>query len=188
MPVDESRKIVESYIPDNVLVEARDKRAGMVEEGKKKGKYTAVDLKKPDWIGLGSFDRAYDVFSDGSAYLIDAPGHSAGHQMMLIRTKAGSTEDHFVLLAGDCFHHPEILKDPRRTARPPYSKEGMHSDPDQAIDTIWRTKKFAEQKNIWVLAAHDFSVGESIAPGQQVVVEGLVQVNDWMERGWKPVL
>ncbi|KAF2849375.1 hypothetical protein T440DRAFT_135524 [Plenodomus tracheiphilus IPT5] len=185
LPVDGSRKIMESYIPDDALKEAGDKRAGQVMEGMMKGKYNAVDLKKPEWIGLGSFDRAYDAFGDGSAYIIDAPGHSAGHQMMLVRMKSGgSEEDTFVLLAGDCFHHPDILKDPRRTARPPYSKSGMHSDPDQAIDTIWRTKAFAEKPNIWVLAAHDFSIGDAIAPGQKEI-NGLTEVNEWYKRGWK---
>lgn len=185
LPMDGSRKIIESYVPDDVLRGAEDKRAGQVMQGMLKGKYNAIDLKKPDWIGLGSFDRAYDVFGDGSAYLIDAPGHSAGHQMMLIRTTAGTSEDEtFTLLAGDCFHHPEILKEPRRTARPPYSKSGMHSDPEQAIDTIWRTKAFAEKKNIWVIAAHDSSIGESIAPGKKEI-EGLVRLNDWAKEGWK---
>lgn len=188
LPIDGSRKIVESYISDDVLREAGDKRAGQVNEGMKKGKYDAIDLKEAEWIGLGAFDRAYDVFGDGSAYIIDAPGHSAGHQMMLIRTKAGeSADDTFVLLAGDCFHHPDLLKDPRRTARPPYSKSCMHSDPDEAIDTIWRTKAFGEKKNVWVIAAHDFSVGESIAPGMKEI-EGLVDVSNWHEKGWKKSL
>ncbi|KAF1843874.1 uncharacterized protein K460DRAFT_342544 [Cucurbitaria berberidis CBS 394.84] len=185
LPADGTRKIIELYVPDELLKEAGDKRAGQVMEGIKQGKYDAIDLKKPEWIGLGSFDRAFDVFDDGSAYLIDAPGHSAGHQMMLIRTKTDSFEDNtFVLLAGDCFHHPEILKDPRRTARPPYSKSGMHSDPEQAIDTIWRTKHFAEQNSFWVLAAHDFSIGESIEPKKQQL-QGLVELNDWYDKGWK---
>ncbi|KAJ4365693.1 hypothetical protein N0V83_008313 [Neocucurbitaria cava] len=188
LPVDGSRKVIELYVPDELLREAGDKRAGQVMEGMKQGKYNAIDLKKPDWIGLGSFDRAFDVFGDGSAYLVDAPGHSAGHQMMLIRTTTGSSDgDTFVLLAGDCFHHPDLLKEPRRTARPPYSKSSMHGDPEQAIDTIWRTKKFAEEKNIWVVAAHDFSVGEAIEPGKKVI-EGLVEINGWYEEGWKKPL
>lgn len=186
LPADGSRRVVESFVPDDLLREAGDKRAGKVNEGMMNGMYNAIDLMKPDWVGLGSFDRGYDVFGDGSAYLIDAPGHSAGHQMMLIRTTTSESaaESTFVLLAGDGFHHPEILKDPRRTARPPYSKSGMHSDPEQALDTIWRTKAFAEKENVWVIAAHDFSIGESIASGEEGV-EGLVEVNDWYKKGWK---
>ncbi|KAJ4384559.1 hypothetical protein N0V86_000159 [Didymella sp. IMI 355093] len=187
LPTDGSRKITEAFVPDELLKETGDKRAGKVMEGLQKGLYNAVALKKADWIALGSFDRAFDVFGDGSAYLIDAPGHSAGHQMMLIRTTAGSGDDTFVLLAGDCFHHPDLLKEPRRTARPPYSKGGMHSDPEPALDTIYRTKEFAEKDNIWVVAAHDFSVGENIQPGVKEI-QGLVQINDWREKEWKKPL
>ncbi|KAF1946755.1 hypothetical protein EJ02DRAFT_450475 [Clathrospora elynae] len=184
LPVDGSRRIFESYISDDVLNEAGDKRSGQVMEGMVKGKYAAIDLRKPEWIGLGAFDRAYDVFNDGSAYLIDAPGHSSGHQMMLLRVTSGSPTDTFVLLAGDGFHHPDILKEPRLTARPPYSKSGMHADAEVAIDTIYRTREFAEKKNMWVLAAHDFSVGEGIQPGAKEI-EGLVEINGWFEKGWK---
>ncbi|KAJ8113369.1 hypothetical protein OPT61_g4483 [Boeremia exigua] len=186
LPTDGSRKIVEAFVSDKLLEKAGDKRVGKVADGLRKGLYNAVTLKKADWIGLGSFDRAFDVFGDGSAYLIDAPGHSAGHQMMLIRTTAttGSAADTFVLLAGDCFHHPELLKEPRRTARPPYSKSGMHTDPEIALDAIYRTKEFAERENIWVIAAHDFSVGQKIKPGVKEI-QGLILVNDWREKKWK---
>lgn len=186
LPVDGSRKIVESYVPDDVLREAGDKRAGQVMEGMVKGKYAAVDLKKPEWIGLGSFDRAYDVFGDKSAYIIDAPGHSPGHQMMLVRTMSGSTEKEstFVLLAGDCYHHPDLLKEPKLTARPPYAKSGMHADPEQAVDTMLRTRKFARQDNVWVVGAHDTSVGEGIKSGVNEII-GLVEMNDWLAKGWK---
>lgn len=185
LPTDGSRKIIEAYVPDDLLKAAGDKRVGKVTEGLRKGLYNGTDLKKPDWIGLGAFDRAFDVFEDGSAYLIDAPGHSAGHQMMLIRTTSTSSSDStFVLLAGDCFHHPEILQDPQRTARPPYSKESMHSDPETAIETIWRTRKFAERDDVWVVAAHDFSVGDGLERGVKVI-EGLVDISGWRRKGWK---
>ncbi|KNG47544.1 hypothetical protein TW65_05581 [Stemphylium lycopersici] len=189
LPVDGSRKIVESYVPDDVLREAGDKRAGQVMEGMVKGKYAAVDLKKPDWMALGAFERAYDVFGDGSAYIIDAPGHSVGHQMMLVRTTLGSEEkdSSFVLLAGDCFHHAEILKDPRRTARPPYAKSGMHVDPEQAVDTMLRTREFARRDDVWVIGAHDASVGEGIKPGVKEL-EGLTEINAWLEKGWKKAI
>lgn len=185
LPTDGSRKIVEAYVSDGMLKQAGDKRAGKVAEGIDKGLYEAVDLKKPNWIGLGAFDRAFDVFGDGSAYLIDVPGHSSGHQMMLVRTKADAAANStFILLAGDCFHHTDLLEDPLRTARPPYSKSCMHADPDEAIESIRRTREFAKKENIWVLAAHDFNAGERIAPGEKEI-EGLVEVNDWYDKKWK---
>ncbi|KAF3005105.1 hypothetical protein E8E13_010048 [Curvularia kusanoi] len=186
LPSDGSRKIVESFVPDEVLEAAGDKRAGKVTEALQKGLYNAVALKKAEWIGLGAFERAWDVFGDGAAYLIDAPGHSAGHQMMLVRTTGGDGSS-FVVLAGDCFHHPEILREPRRTARPPYSKGGMHTDPEAAMDTIYRTREFALRDEVWVVAAHDFSVGQNVQPGVKEI-EGLVMINDWREKKWKKPL
>lgn len=187
LPTDGSRNIVEAFVPDKLLSKAGDKRVGRVADGLDKGLYNAVTLKKAEWLGLGSFDRAFDIFGDGSAYLIDAPGHSAGHQMMLIRTTSGHPDDTFVMLAGDCFHHPELLKEPRRTTRPPYAKSGMYTDPESALGTIYRTKKFAEKDNIWVVAAHDFSVGQNIEPGAKEI-QGLVEINDWREKKWKKPL
>lgn len=197
LPVDASVKIVESFVSDEELREAGDKREGMVQEGLLKGKYQAVDLKKQTWKELGSFDRAYDVFGDGSAYLLDSPGHSAGHQMMLVRTTSGSatftgppdndpdaSDSTFVLLAGDGYHHPDLLQDPWRTARPPYSKESMHKDPEVSIETIWRMRAFAEKENVWVIGAHDFSIGKNIC-GKEEELIGLVDINDWQEKGWK---
>ncbi|KAF2011728.1 hypothetical protein BU24DRAFT_426820 [Aaosphaeria arxii CBS 175.79] len=188
LPPDGSRKIVELFVSDALLERAGDKRVGQVQEAKSKGLYEAVHFRDPGdegWIGVAAFDRAVDVFGDGSAYLIDAPGHSAGHQMMLVRVKTGGTDDdHFVLLAGDCYHHPELLQDPRSMARPPYSKGSMHLIPEVAIETVYRTRACAQRDNIWVIGAHDFSVGNEICSDRKVI-EGLVSLDDWKERGWK---
>ena len=44
-----------------------------------------------------------DVFGDGSVRLISTPGHTQGHQVLLVRlAKRGP-----VLLAGDLYHYPE---------------------------------------------------------------------------------
>ncbi|KAF2658054.1 hypothetical protein K491DRAFT_653479 [Lophiostoma macrostomum CBS 122681] len=180
LPDDGSRVVVEWTVSEERLGKEGDKRKGLVEKGRREGKYDGGDGKGEGWIKLGSFDHAVDIWGDGSAYLIDAPGHSAGHLMLLVRVQS----DDFVLLAGDCYHHPSLLRDPRLTARPPYAKASMHADPDVAIDTMTRTKAFAEQDNVWVLGAHDFSVGEAIAPGVEEI-EGRVLLNEWREKGWK---
>ncbi|KAJ4290872.1 hypothetical protein N0V90_010068 [Kalmusia sp. IMI 367209] len=190
-PTDGSRKIVEAFVSDARLEKDGDGRAGKVAEAQKEGKYEAVELRDPGdegWIGLGAFERALDVFGDGSAYLVDAPGHSPGHQMLLVRvtsSSGSSDDDSFVLLAGDCYHHPDLLKDPRLTARPPYAKGGMHADPEVAVDTMFRTREFAQKDNVWVMGAHDFSVGEALRKGEKEI-EGLISINDWWEKKWKP--
>ena len=45
----------------------------------------------------------FDVFADGTVRLISTPGHTPGHQVLLVRLpKRGP-----VLLAGDLYHYPE---------------------------------------------------------------------------------
>jgi glyoxylase-like metal-dependent hydrolase (beta-lactamase superfamily II) len=45
----------------------------------------------------------FDVFGDGTVRVISAPGHTPGHQVLLVRlAKRGP-----VLLAGDLYHYPE---------------------------------------------------------------------------------
>jgi len=45
----------------------------------------------------------YDVFGDGTVRLIAAPGHTPGHQVLLVRlAKRGP-----VMLGGDLYHYPE---------------------------------------------------------------------------------
>jgi glyoxylase-like metal-dependent hydrolase (beta-lactamase superfamily II) len=50
--------------------------------------------------------KALDHFSDGSFYLLSAPGHAIGHLNALART----TENTFIYLAGDSIHHLSELR------------------------------------------------------------------------------
>lgn len=50
--------------------------------------------------------KALDYFTDGSFYLLSAPGHAIGHINALART----TEDSFMYFAGDSFHHSSVLR------------------------------------------------------------------------------
>ncbi|KAJ5146756.1 hypothetical protein N7476_001706 [Penicillium atrosanguineum] len=200
-PRDATRKIVEFTIPDDILQEKGDTRIDMIKEWRSKGYYTAIERRVPSsgWHPLGSFPLACDLFDDQSVYLIDSPGHGAGHQSLLIRLRRESTGDpssspsssksdlqldDFVLLAGDTFHHPELLRNPLKMARVPYSSSSVHIDDNLAIDTIYRTREFAQHVNCWVIATHDAEIQSSLAAGQNCV-EGLVLLNDWRREGWK---
>ena len=185
LPSDGSKKLVEFEIPPSTI---SDKRKVLIEDASKKGNYEGIEVHKPPggWFGLGAFEAAFDLFNDGSAYIIDTPGHTAGHQMLLLRVKKrpNGTADDFVLLTGDCYHHPAILGDPLLSARPPFSKSSMHSDPQLAIDTMFRTKRCAKEEYIWAVGAHDSLVSNAISPGSETI-EGLVLLNEWRENGWK---
>jgi glyoxylase-like metal-dependent hydrolase (beta-lactamase superfamily II) len=50
--------------------------------------------------------RDHDVFGDGTAVILDMPGHTEGHQVLLVRLpKTGA-----VLLSGDLFHFHENMR------------------------------------------------------------------------------
>ncbi|KAJ5937119.1 hypothetical protein N7466_003569 [Penicillium verhagenii] len=73
----------------------------------------AADFENRDLIGI-NFDEgltiggfaAHDYFGDGSFYLLDSPGHCAGHISALARTTSSSADgdDTFVFLGGDICH------------------------------------------------------------------------------------
>lgn len=61
------------------------------------------ELEHADTILLDNED--YDVFGDGSVRIISAPGHTPGHQVLLV-----NLDDYGpVLLAGDLYHYPEEI-------------------------------------------------------------------------------
>lgn len=63
-----------------------------------------------EWAPFGPFPHAYDLFSDGSFYIIDSPGHLPGHINALIRIPPTPTSpNNWVYLAGDSAHHRTIL-------------------------------------------------------------------------------
>jgi N-acyl homoserine lactone hydrolase len=48
----------------------------------------------------------YDVFGDGKVIIKSAPGHTPGHQVLILRLKKEGN----VMLAGDLYHYPEERK------------------------------------------------------------------------------
>ena len=89
-------------------------RAFMWEEGNTRVNKTFFDqIKNSKTINL---DRdEYDVFSDGKAILKAAPGHSPGHQVLVLNLANLGR----VMIAGDLYHYPQE----RTLHRPPPDTE-----------------------------------------------------------------
>lgn len=58
--------------------------------------YRLIDYGRDAVNSFASFGRAFDLLGDGSIMLVSTPGHSAGHQSVILRTAAGE-----VLVCGD---------------------------------------------------------------------------------------
>jgi N-acyl homoserine lactone hydrolase len=56
-----------------------------------------------------TFGHSFDLFGDGSVRLVYTPGHSAGHQSLIVRLK-----DRELLIAGDAIYFLDTLEHERR--------------------------------------------------------------------------
>lgn len=66
-----------------------------------------LSFTEPQSLQIGPF-RAFDYFGDGSFYLLDTPGHAAGHLASIIRTT--TNPDTFIFTGGDLTHHAGELR------------------------------------------------------------------------------
>ncbi|KAJ6595199.1 beta-lactamase-like protein [Mycena vulgaris] len=122
---------------------------------------------------IGPFPRAVDYFGDGSVYIIDTPGHCAGHITVLART---SPDGAWIYLGGDVAHDTRLITEPgtqiamAAASGTPYC---MHSDPAQATIDIGRVRDLVKLPRVEFLIAHDWkwyekNIGRAFLPGKIV--------------------
>ncbi|KAJ7434328.1 Metallo-hydrolase/oxidoreductase [Mycena galericulata] len=105
---------------------------------------------------IGPFPRAVDYFGDGSVYIIDTPGHCAGHITALART---SSDGAWIYLGGDVAHDTRLITDADRkvatmaASGTPYC---MHRDPVQAEIDIARVRALTQLPRVEFIVAHDW--------------------------------
>jgi glyoxylase-like metal-dependent hydrolase (beta-lactamase superfamily II) len=90
-------------------------------------------------------DGDYDVFGDGSVMIISTPGHTPGHQSLLVKLpKTGP-----VLLSGDLYHYPaeRELKD-----FTPFSALG---NPEQEAASKTKVEALLKEKGAALWIQHD---------------------------------
>jgi len=97
-----------------------------------------------------------DVFGDGSVIMLNTPGHTPGHQSLLVNlSKTGP-----VLLSGDLYHYPaeRTLKD-----FTPFASLG---NPQQEIASKAKVEALLKEKHAQLWIQHDYNAGikRKIAP------------------------
>lgn len=112
-----------------------------------------VDYEGPSAQSLGPFERTIDLFGDGSVILISTPGHSPGHQSVLVRLGGGAE----VLLTGDAADLRSVVDDPERTTIMSSEAEFMASL--RAIGAYSR-----EHPETVVIPGHDAGYWPTLAP------------------------
>jgi N-acyl homoserine lactone hydrolase len=86
----------------------------------------------------------YDVFGDGKVIIKSAPGHTPGHQVLILKLKKTGK----VMLAGDLYHYPEE----RFSGRVPtfeYNKE-------QSLASRAMIEEYVKRTNTQLWIEHDF--------------------------------
>jgi glyoxylase-like metal-dependent hydrolase (beta-lactamase superfamily II) len=71
--------------------------------------FREVDYDGPSIASHSTFARSFDLFGDGSVQLLFTPGHTLGHQSVLLRLK-----DREALVCGDAIYYLATLDDERR--------------------------------------------------------------------------
>jgi glyoxylase-like metal-dependent hydrolase (beta-lactamase superfamily II) len=121
--------------------------------------------KPPDMVQRPTFDALrnaktiiiktdeYDVFGDGTVVVKSAPGHTPGHQVLLVKlAKTGP-----VLLSGDLYHYPEertLDRVPTFDADPALNRKAR-----AAIDTYVKNN----HAQLWI--QHDFKANAALKKG-----------------------
>ena len=101
-----------------------------------------------DWMGANArkvepLVTDKDVFGDGSVIVLKAPGHTPGHNALLVRLRSGNS----FLLSGDAVHFHEN-----------YESNGVpwfNYDRAQTIASMERMKKLAANLKATVIIQHD---------------------------------
>jgi N-acyl homoserine lactone hydrolase len=71
--------------------------------------YREVIYDRPSITSHSTFGRSFDLFGDGSVRLVYTPGHTHGHQSVIVRL-----ENREALLTGDAIYFLKTLEDERR--------------------------------------------------------------------------
>jgi glyoxylase-like metal-dependent hydrolase (beta-lactamase superfamily II) len=80
--------------------------------------YRLVDYNHQSINSFASFGRSFDLLADGSVTLVSTPGHTAGHQSVILRTRDGE-----LLVCGDAAYTRRTID----TVTPPMITHDDHN-------------------------------------------------------------
>lgn len=108
--------------------------------------YIRADFDKPalDWYLLeGERDDFHDVFGDGTLKIIFTPGHTPGHQSLLLKLENWGT----TLLTGDSIYTQEILEED--------VLPGLVYSPPDAVKSIKKMRNLRRMQGVRIITGHD---------------------------------
>jgi len=101
---------------------------------------SATGPRFPPELNVRKLEGDYDVFGDGSVTIISTPGHTPGHQSLLVKLPRTGA----VLLSGDAVHFKENW-DNRRVPSINFNKDQTSASMQRLADIIAR-----EHAQLWI--------------------------------------
>ena len=95
-------------------------------------------------------DGDYDIFGDGSVRLIFAPGHTPGHQLLLVTLKNSGP----ILLSGDLYH--------TRANRSLRKVPPFNSDAAQTLESMDKIESLLADTGATLWIEHDKALADTL--------------------------
>lgn len=105
-----------------------------------RAEYVPADFEHP--INWKHLDGEYDVFNDGRVIIFPTPGHTPGHQSLLVKLK----EKNYILV-GDAAYDPTKMKERRLP--------GFLWNPDALISSWERIEELQRENDAELIFTHD---------------------------------
>lgn len=137
-----------AFTNSTLFIQGTEYQAGFVDKN--------AELFQPDlYLGLANNDRLildgdHDVFGDGSVRIISAPGHTPGHQTLLL--KLASTGP--VMLSGDLYH----FRESRTLRRAPV----FNVSAEQTFDSMDRVEAVLEAEGATLWIEHEKALADTL--------------------------
>ena len=109
--------------------------------------YTALKNSKPVLLEKDE----YDVFGDGQVVMKSAPGHTPGHQVLVLRLASTGR----VMLSGDLYHYPPE----RALHRAPPDNE---FNPQQSAASRTMIEEYLQKTKTTLWIEHDFNANAKL--------------------------
>jgi glyoxylase-like metal-dependent hydrolase (beta-lactamase superfamily II) len=138
----------------NVVLGAPEWSAATARGARLRG-YMRPGITEPQTV-----DGDHDLYGDGSIRLIATPGHTAGHQSVLVTPSEGPR----VLVTGDAVYSDRALID--RTI------DGVAVDPALARASIDRLREICREAPTVVAPTHDPGAARRVASGEVTALAG----------------
>jgi N-acyl homoserine lactone hydrolase len=136
-------------LPGAAVVLSEDEWRAAEKPGARLLGYQQLGLHDPQLVA-----GDHDLYGDGSVRLLATPGHTAGHQSVLVTPSEGPR----VLITGDAVYSESALK--TRTI------DGVGFDPDRARASIDKLRELCAAEPTVVAPTHDTGAAQRVSAGE----------------------